>query len=84
MNFFWYQLILYRLNFILNQSDKKSDEPGILGLYDPLIETIKNGYLNPIQLYFKFENDKTRHFHEKIDEKSWVTIKNEDKIENYP
>ena len=34
-----------------------------------MIKTIKNGYLNPIQLYFKLENDKTRHFYEKIDEK---------------
>ena len=25
------------MNFNLNQSDEKSDQPGILGLYDPFI-----------------------------------------------
>ena len=35
-NFFLYQLFGHPMNCILNQSDEKSDQPGILGLGDPL------------------------------------------------
>ena len=36
---FLYQLFGHPMNFNLNQSDEKSDQPGILGLYDPLAST---------------------------------------------
>ena len=63
-----YQLFGHPMNFNLNQSDEKSDQPGILGLDDPFInhkygnkiESYKNFHWN--KSYWNFKNDNLGQF----------------------